>query len=38
MLSAVWTKPFAIITAQGFSWQRQKHLLAQDILQKNTVS
>ena len=38
MLSAVWAKPFAIFAAQGFGWQRQKHLLTQDIFQKNTVS
>ena len=38
MLSAMWAKPFAIFAAQGLGWQGQQHLLAQDILQKNTVS
>ena len=37
VLSAMWAKPFAIFAAQGFGWQRQKHLLTQDVLQKNTV-
>jgi hypothetical protein len=37
MLSAMWAKPFAVFAAQGLRWQRQQHLLAQDVLQKNTV-
>lgn len=38
MLSAMRAKPFAIFAAQGLGWQRQQHLLTQDVLQKNTVS
>ncbi len=38
MRSAMRTKPLATVAAQGFRRQRKKHLLSQDVLQKNTVS
>jgi hypothetical protein len=37
MPPAAGTKPFAVFAAQGLGWKRQQHLLAQDILQQNTI-
>ncbi len=37
MLSAMWAKPFTIFAAEGLGGKRQNDLLAQDILQQDTI-